>query len=500
MKHICLGAALLLAVVLLSCTRKENDSDEHAHEESLQLTAYNNDLELFAEATPFIKGQTSEILAHFTHLKNFKPLEQGSVTARIIVGAEEVHQTVEQPFRPGIYRFSLNPGKEGSGKIIFDIRTKEGNSQITLPGITVFSNPQEARHEAAEAAVTSSSGVIFTKEQSWKVDFATEEVRQEPFGTIIHTVGQIEPSPGDQRVITAQTSGVVQIGGNELVAGRSVSAGQALLTIDAGGMSDNNLSVRLAEVESEYERARAEYERKAQLAEDQIVSQSDLESARRAFSSAEAQYNHLQRNFRAGRQTVSSPISGFITNMLVYNGQFAEAGQPLLTVSQNKDLFLRADISPHYYEHLLHVTSATLRIPGKERSFTLEELGGELVSFGKSIDVENPLIPVVFQIENRAGLLPGSFLDIYIQTQTSDEALTVANEAVVEEMGNYFVFVQLTPEYFEKRHVKIGKSNGIRTEISEGITEGERVVSKGALLVKLAQTAGALDAHSGHVH
>jgi RND family efflux transporter MFP subunit len=301
-------------------------------------------------------------------------------------------------------------------------------------------------------------------------------------------------------VITAQTSGVVQIGNNELVAGRSVSAGQALLTIDAGGMSDNNLSVRLAEVESEYERARAEYERKAQLAEDQIVSQSDLESARRAFSSAEAQYNHLQRNFRAGRQTVSSPISGFITNMLVYNGQFAEAGQPLLTVSQNKDLFLRADISPHYYEHLLHVTSATLRIPGKERSFTLEELGGELVSFGKSIDVENPLIPVVFQIENRAGLLPGSFLDIYIQTQTSDEALTVANEAVVEEMGNYFVFVQLTPEYFEKRHVKIGKSNGIRTEISEGITEGERVVSKGALLVKLAQTAGALDAHSGHVH
>lgn len=499
MRHICLGAALFLAVVLLSCTRKENGSDEHAHEESLRLTAYNSDLELFAEATPFTKGQTSEILAHLTHLKNFKPLEQGSVTARLIVGTEEVHQTVEQPIRPGIYRFSLNPGKEGSGKIIFDIRTEEGNSQITLSGITVFSNPQEARHEAAEAAV-SSSGVRFTKEQSWKVDFATEEVRREPFGAIIHTVGQIEPSPGNQRVITAQTSGIVQIVDNELIAGRSVSAGQALFTIDAGGMSDNNLSVRLAEVESEYERARAEYERKAHLAEDRIVSQSDLERARRAFTSAEAAYNHLQHNFRAGRQTVSSPISGFITNMLVRNGQFAEAGETLLTVSQNKDLFVRADISPHHYESLLHVTSATLRIPGKERSFTLEELGGELVSYGKSVDMENPLIPVVFQIENRDGLLPGSFLDIYIQTQTSDEALTVANEAVVEEMGNYFVFVQLTPEYFEKRPVKIGKRNGIRTEISEGITDGERVVSKGALLVKLAQTAGALDAHSGHVH
>lgn len=500
MRHIYLGAALLLTVVLLSCTRKESGSDAHAHEESLQLTAYNNELELFAEATPFVTGHASEILAHFTHLKNFKPLEQANITARLTVGNNEVRQTVEQPFRPGIYRFSLQPEKEGSGRIIFEIHTEEGNSEITLPGITVFGDLHEAHHEAAEAAVTSSSGVLFTKEQSWKVDFATEEVRREPFGTIIHTVGQIESSPDDQRVITAQTRGIARINGNELVAGQSVRAGQALFTIDADGMSDDNLSVRLAEAENEYKRTRAEYERKAELAEERIVSQSDLERARSEFSTAEARYNLLRRNFSAGRQAISSPISGFITNMLVRNGQFVETGEALMTVSQNQDLFVRADISPHHYEHLLHVTTATLRIPGNERSFTLEELGGELVSFGKSIDVENPLIPVVFQIENRAGLLPGSFLDISIQTQSSREVLTVANEAVVEEMGIYFVFVQLTPEYFEKRPVKIGNSNGIRTEITEGISEGERLVSKGALLVKLSQAAGAIDAHSGHVH
>ena len=67
-------------------------------------------------------------------------------------------------------------------------------------------------------------------------------------------------------------------------------------------------------------------------------------------------------------------------------------------------------------------------------------------------------------------------------------------------MGNYFVFVQLTPEFFEKREVKIGKTDGIRTEILSGIQSGERIVAKGAVLVKLSQATGTLDAHSGHVH
>ena len=62
------------------------------------------------------------------------------------------------------------------------------------------------------------------------------------------------------------------------------------------------------------------------------------------------------------------------------------------------------------------------------------------------------------------------------------------------------MYVQLTPEYFEKRLVKTGVSDGKRIEILEGLSGNERVVSTGAILVKLAQASGALDAHSGHVH
>ena len=70
----------------------------------------------------------------------------------------------------------------------------------------------------------------------------------------------------------------------------------------------------------------------------------------------------------------------------------------------------------------------------------------------------------------------------------------------MEEMGNYFVYVQQTPELFEKRLVVKGATDGRRTEIKDGLSPGERVVGKGAVLLKLSQSAGSVDVHSGHVH
>ncbi|MBQ5622062.1 MAG: efflux transporter periplasmic adaptor subunit, partial [Bacteroidaceae bacterium] len=145
-------------------------------------------------------------------------------------------------------------------------------------------------------------------------------------------------------------------------------------------------------------------------------------------------------------------------------------------------------------------TSANFRQTNSNKTYTLEELDGRLISYGKTISADNPLLPVVYQIKNNADFLPGTFVELYIKTTGTEENITVPNTALVEEMGNYFVYVQLTPEYFEKREVKAGTTDGKRTAILNGIKTGERIVSKGAILVKLAQTTNTLDAHAGHVH
>jgi hypothetical protein len=110
------------------------------------------------------------------------------------------------------------------------------------------------------------------------------------------------------------------------------------------------------------------------------------------------------------------------------------------------------------------------------------------------------MIPVNLQIENKAGFVPGTLTEVFLKAVTNSNALTVPNGSLLEEQGIYYVFVQVNPELFEKREVSIGGTDGLRTEITKGISEHDRIVTSGAMQVKLAQATGALDPHSGHVH
>jgi RND family efflux transporter MFP subunit len=346
-------------------------------------------------------------------------------------------------------------------------------------------------------------GVVFTKAQQANVEFATEEIQPIPFGQVIRTIAQIQPSQGDERIITAKTSGTVFFNG-DITEGNNVVAGKTLCTIDGSTTVNNNLAVSYVEAESEYNRSKEEYERSVKLAKDTIISQSELLQAKTEFINAEANYNNLRRNFSRGKLRISSPISGHITRVSVQNGQFVEAGQPIVIISQKCDscgLYLKAELQPRFFDVLDTNMSAHIRMLNSNRTYTLEELGGSVLSFGKSVDINNPLIPVTFLVTQRtASLLPGSFVEMFIKTKTNAQAMTVPNEAIVEEMGNFFIFVQHSPELFEKRLIETGVTDGLRTEIRKGLSAGEIVVSKGAILIKLAQVSGALDAHAGHAH
>ncbi len=488
----------IMALMMAGCGHAHKH-EAHEHDENLQLTAYNDLFEVYAEVSPLVVNETAEVVAHFTWLRDFKPLEAGTVTATLTVGGKTVSQTMETPVREGIYKFSITPPAKGNGQMSFEIICNGTSSTIIVPNVTVYDDAHEAQHAAAAAKATSSNGVVFTKEMSWKVDFSTDSCRKTPFGQVIHTMGQVQPSQGDEYAITAKADGIVSING-ELTEGKSVKAGQTLFSIESGGLAEGNLDVRYQEAENNYLLAKAEYERKQSLAADNIVSSSDLQQAKTHYENAKTLYQNLKRNFSSGRQSVGAPISGYLRQLSVRNGDFVHAGQTMAVVSQNRDLFVKAEVQPKYYAMLSGITSATFRNPATGAAYSLEELGGQLVSYGKSVDLQHPLIPVLFRINNTKDWIPGAFVELYIRTQGSQPVITVPRKAILEEMGNHFVYVQLTPEYFEKRQVNIGRTDGAHTEILSGLKGSERVVVNGAVLVKVTQSAGGLDAESGHQH
>ena len=96
----------------------------HAHDEVLQLTAYSELFEVYAEAEPFVAGAESEIVAHFTFLDSFKPLEAGTVVASLVSKGEVLAQdTLTAPTKQGIYKLHLTPLREGQGVVLFRVRT-----------------------------------------------------------------------------------------------------------------------------------------------------------------------------------------------------------------------------------------------------------------------------------------------------------------------------------------------------------------------------------------
>jgi RND family efflux transporter MFP subunit len=483
-------------------TEEHNHEAEHAHnhgEVKLKLTSYSPEMEVFAEADPFSAGNPSEILAHFTFLKNFKPVKSGSITATLQAGGKQVSQTIDAPLRPGIFLFELKPEATGAGVLSFTMKTDSGQFEVTVPEIQVYADGHDAIHGALDSEEAEpANSIAFTKEQSWKIDFATELPVSAPFGQVIKTTALVENSPDEEELIAAKTSGIVRFANKLLTEGQGVSAGQNLFIVSADELADNNSATRFAEVKNNYEKAKSDFERMTELAKEKIISEKELLEGRTKYENAKAAFDNLNNHFNPKGQTVKSTKSGFIKQLFAQNGQFVEAGQPLVSVTKNQKLILRANVQQKYGAQLSSVKSATIKTSGQ--TYTLEELGGKILSFGKSAQTGSFLIPVVLQVNNSGIFTSGAFAEVFLKTETDAPALTIPNQSIMEEQGNYFVFVQVNPELFEKREIVPGSSDGQRTEIRSGLKVGERVVTRGAVLVKLAQSSGALDAHSGHVH
>jgi len=478
----------------------ESEIHSEAGEVKIQFTSYTDDFELFAEADPFVAGQTSNVLSHFTSLPGFTPLAKGAVTLKINIGGQTAEQTLEGPVHEGVYSFDLTPVTSGAATLEYLIRTDSGDYTVVVPDVVVYPTAVEANEAAGKDVVPHANTTVFTKDQAWKTEFATGYPVRKFFGQVIKTVAQVSSAPADEVVVTARTSGEILLTENNIVEGMKVSAGQTLLAIRGSSLAENNTAVRFAEARNNYEKARTDYERTKLLAADKIVSEKQLLEATTTYENARAVYDNLNQNFTAAGQLVTSPMTGFIKQVHVKNGQYAGEGQILITISQNKSLLLQAGVQQKYAPLLRSTTDANIRTPGDNTTFTLEELNGTILSVGKTTSPDNFLVPVTLQIDNNGGFIPGGFVELYLKTHTDNQALIVPNTALVEEQGNFFVFVQATPELFEKREVKPGVTDGNDTEIREGLTGSERIVTKGAILIRLSQATGALDAHSGHVH
>ena len=302
------------------------------------------------------------------------------------------------------------------------------------------------------------------------------------------------PAQGQEVTLAAPVSGIVSFAGANLAEGMQVGT-QNLFYISTKNVGGGDVAAKAA---AAYQKAKADYERAQGLLADKIVSQREFEAITAEYMQAKAEYEAL-----AGSQTdrgtrVASPIAGYVTTLAVNEGDFVEMGQTLATVSQNRRLTLRADVSQRYYNRLGSVKGANFTVPYDDATYSIAGMGGRLISVGQSSNSATSLIPVTFEFNNNGSVVPGSYVEVFLLGAPVANAVTLPLGAITEQQGLYYVFVQIDSECYERRQVELGSGDGRRVRILSGVKPGERVVTRGAMNVKLAGASGAIP-HS-HEH
>lgn len=475
------------------------DHDEEQHQdEAYQSTLFSDHTEFFVEYGPLVVNEESVFLVHVTHLSTYKPYSSGTVT--IEMDGSSVRSG--EPERPGIFLVPFLPARKGEFMITYTLESGAVKDSVTQH-IVVFSDHDELHADEASrvdhGAEISSSEITFPKEQSWKNEFMVEEIVPMPFSSAISTSGEIMSIPGVKKIVAASNSGMVIFADNYLVQGSRVTRGQILFTISSKALLDNNVELQYQESLNQLNMSRSEYGRHALLFEKKVISERQLIASRATYIADSLHFYNLSANTTEEGLKVKAPITGFIHELSVSEGQYVETGQSLVTVYSDHNLLIRADLPQQYFNHLNEIATANFRTAYSERTYALEEFHGKLIATGSSVAENNHYLPLYFEVENDGRLLEGAFAQIFIKTNEKGNCLTIPLNAILEEQGSHYLYVQVNGVRYTKRPVKLGGNDGIRAEVIDGLSPGERIVTNGVMLIKAASlVTGAIG--DGHAH
>jgi RND family efflux transporter MFP subunit len=252
----------------------------------------------------------------------------------------------------------------------------------------------EHNHEATdghnESAEVHSDEIILPKAKAEAAGVKVSVIEPAPFQQVIKTSGQVLAAQGDESVAVATVAGVVSFRG-KVTEGMSVGSGTPLVTISSKNIADGD-PVQRARIA--YEVSKKEYERMKELVKNKIVSDKDFAQAEQSYENARLSYEALSKNHSAIGQSITAPIAGYVKSILVKEGDYVTIGQPLVSVTQNRRLFLRAEVSEKYYPYLRTISSANFQTPYNNQVYELKTLNGKLLSFGKAAGDNSFYVPV----------------------------------------------------------------------------------------------------------
>ncbi len=209
----------------------------------------------------------------------------------------------------------------------------------------------------------------------------------------------------------------------------------------------------------------------------------DLQSAKMQVAAVEANVKSVETNLRYS--VIYAPFDCTMGISLVKVGSAVTAGQTLLaTVSSDNPIAVDASVDEKQISRFAELLQKNA--PERDSTFTIilpdqtvYLYPGRLTFIDRAVDSQTGTIRIRVVFANGAGLLkPGLTCNLRVQTSNSDTSLLIPYRAVVEQMGEYFVYV-VTGDKVTQRKVDLGTRVSDKAIVKAGLQADEQIVVEG---------------------
>ena len=178
---------------------------------------------------------------------------------------------------------------------------------------------------------------------------------------------------------------------------------------------------------------------------------------------------------------VTSPAAGTVLSRGVTPGTVVTPANDLFVISNLSSLWAIAEVNEEYLARLRPGMIARIYV----QSYGREAFTGRIGKLGESFDPTTRTVKVRIDLPNRgARLKPEMYATAEIEVGGSEPAIFVPQGATQEVRGETVVFVQTAADRFEVRPLELGRAIDGAFEVVRGLKAGERIVTRGAFVLK----------------
>jgi len=244
--------------------------------------------------------------------------------------------------------------------------------------------------------------------------------------------------------------------------------------------------------EADLELAKTNAERSRNLFQRQLLPQQTLDDSEAKYQSAvaaldlaraqntqsQARLDELKINL--ANTTIQSPVNGFVARRAVDPGAYVSANAPIVDVVDITKVRLIVNVVEKDLKQIGMGDDANVSVD----AFPGERFRGRIARVSPVLDPSTRTAPIEIEIPNGDyRLKPGMYARVGIVTDTHANALVVPTNAVIDVNGTRGVYLALN-NVANFHPVKVGIEGNDRTEILDGIADGDRVVTTGAAALR----------------